>query len=696
MEIKELLVDLAHEIDSTLSTDPDGALPHEVFLEWCVGELTELGETEDLVLSNFGQTGQAVHGYSFSDYDSRLDLYITEYKNTTEEYTLYKTDSDASVNRLKNFIDKTFAKKNKVDVHHPAYDLIDLMAKTEISILRIFLFTNGKSTITRTEDMLINKINVQTHIWDINRFLRFKSSGNYIENTDVITKEFKVDFIPCSSADNNGNNSISNPEISTGSDGGINTYLCVFKGDFLADVYYEFTSRLLERNVRSFLGFKPVNKGILNTIEEEPDKFIAYNNGLTATATGVEINKEQNKITKIYGLQIVNGGQTTNAIYRAKYSNKLDLKNVFVPVKLCVLSEQQMDELGTKISKFANTQNVIKRTDLTSNHPTYRELERLSRSIIAPAKDGSQVETQWFFERARGQYMDEISRSGTPAKKRAFESKYPKQQKIDKSLLCRYWGCWYQEYEDVSQSAEKYHPIFIDDLDKNKNKFDPKNDEVSFQKLIAMAIIHKSTYKRVREKKYGYSYPTNVAEYTIALISNLSSMKVDLIDIWKRQSLSDEFIENIDYIAPIVGDTIKDLCETEGLIARELAKGRKVRGKNLWTILQDKNLSLPATFKIDKNIKIDAPKTTTGKAPLTVDQEKAVGLIKKLDYEELWALASWAKETDNLQSWQRGIVGSVATRLSRSGEPSGKQAVQVEKALDEARKLGFKFEKISD
>ncbi len=692
MEVKELLVDLAHDIDSSLATNEEGALPHEVFLEWCIGELTEIGETEDLILSNFSQTGQSVHGYSFSDYDSRLDLYVTEYKNTTEEYTLYKTDADASINRLKNFIEKSFSKKNKVDVHHPAYDLIDLMAKTEITLLRIFLFTNGKSTITRTEDMLINDINVQTHIWDIHRFLRFKTSGNYIENTDVITKEFNVEFIPCSSTDGDGNKN-SNNETDTSSNDGISTYLCVFKGDFLADIYYEFTSRLLERNVRSFLGFRQVNKGILNTIEEEPDKFIAYNNGLTATATGVDLNKEQNKITKIYGLQIVNGGQTTNAVYRAKYSSKLDLKDVFIPVKLCVLSELQMDELGSKISKFANTQNVIKRTDLTSNHPVYRELERLSRSIIAPAKDGSQVETQWFFERARGQYMDEISRLGSAAKKRAFEKKFPKQQKIDKSLLCRYWGSWYQEFEDVSQGAEKYHPNFIEDLDKNKNKFDPKNDELSFQKLIAMAIIHKSTYKRIRERKYGYSYPTNVAEYTVALISNLSGMKINLLDIWKKQSLPEEFIENIDYIAPIVGDTIKNLCDEEGLIARELAKGRKVRGKNLWTILQDKNLVLPAKFKISDDVVVDTPKTTTGRAPLSVDQEEAVSTIKNLDFEELWALATWAKETDNLQSWQRGIVGSVATRLSRSGEPSGKQAVQVKKALEEAQKLGFKYEK---
>ena len=57
-----------------------------------------------------------------------------------------------------------------------------------------------------------------------------------------------------------------------------------------------------------------MNEGILKTIEEEPDKFIAYNNGLTATATGIEINEDKTRITRIDGFQIVNGGQTTNSI----------------------------------------------------------------------------------------------------------------------------------------------------------------------------------------------------------------------------------------------------------------------------------------------------------------------------------------------------------------------------------------------
>ena len=61
--------------------------------------------------------------------------------------------------------------------------------------------------------------------------------------------------------------------------------------------------------------------------------------------------------------------------------------------------------------------------------------------------------------------------------------------------------------------------------------------------------------------------------------------------------------------------------------------------------------------------------------------------------DELWSLASWAKETDNLHPWQRGIIGSVAKLVGSGKKPSGKQAVKTIKALNSARELGFKYTK---
>ncbi len=675
---KDLLMDLVHEVEATLMTNEFGGLPHEVFLEWCIDELTEAGETEDLNLSNFDKRGESVHGYSFSDHDGRLDLYITSYKKSTEPYTIQKNELTSLTKRMLSFIQRSYEGKNDtISVHEPASDLIKLIKSDEVTLIRLFIFTDGKSNIARTEDGEILHFPTTTQIWDIERFLRLRSLGNYIEDTDITVPEYGEEFLPCSST-------------YTG-DGDIKTYLCLMPGEFLADIYRDYTTRLLERNVRSVLSFKSgsTNNGMLRTIEDAPDKFIAYNNGLTATATEIEINKSGTQITKMSNFQIVNGGQTTNAIYRAKYSASLDLSGVFVQLKLCVLDEELINKFGPKISEFANTQNAIKKTDFSANNPVYRKIEKISRSMYAPATDGLQTETKWFFERARGQYANNLSLK-TPAQKKKFEREYPRQQKIDKSQLAKYWGVWYQEVIDISLGPEKYHPIFIEDLDKNKNKFDSKKSQESFQKLVAMAILYKAAYSHIRREKYGYSFPGVTADYSIALISNLSGMRLDLLSLWKEQKAPDELIKNIDYIAPIIGKTIIDLV-SKGHIPKELAKGRKIDGKTLWEHLLEKDLKLPAPFKNSRNTPEISTTNSSGSVPLTDAQKDAINKVMDCGSDELWALASWAKETNNLHPWQRGIIGSVAKLVGSEKKPSGKQAVSTIKALNEAEDLGFKY-----
>ena len=64
--------------------------------------------------------------------------------------------------------------------------------------------------------------------------------------------------------------------------------LAIFPGSLLARIYYDHGARLLERNVRSFLQVRGgVNKGIRKTLHEEPHRFLAYNNGISATASKI-------------------------------------------------------------------------------------------------------------------------------------------------------------------------------------------------------------------------------------------------------------------------------------------------------------------------------------------------------------------------------------------------------------------------
>jgi len=54
-------------------------------------------------------------------------------------------------------------------------------------------------------------------------------------------------------------------------------------------------------------------------------------------------------------------------------------------------------------------------------------------------------------------------------------------------------------------------------------------------------------------------------------------------------------------------------------------------------------------------------------------------------------LARWAKETSNLQPWQRSLAFSLGRLAANSKSPSYKQANQGMKILQEAEQLGFKY-----
>ncbi|WP_234911303.1 AIPR family protein, partial [Vibrio anguillarum] len=125
-------------------------------------------------------------------------------------------------------------------------------------------------------------------------------------------------------------------KASGGSDA-LESYLAVIPGKQLAEIYDKWGPRLLEANVRSFLQVRgKVNKGIRDTIRDEPHMFFSYNNGLSATADNIEIDKTDSgyQLVSVNNLQIVNGGQTTASLYAASKALKEQIQQVFVQMKL--------------------------------------------------------------------------------------------------------------------------------------------------------------------------------------------------------------------------------------------------------------------------------------------------------------------------------------------------------------------------
>ena len=128
---------------------------------------------------------------------------------------------------------------------------------------------------------------------------------------------------------------------------------------------------------------------MISTLREKPEMFFSYNNGLTATASEITVERESAttvSITGIKNLQIVNGGQTTASIHFAKFKNKTDLSRVFVQMKLSVVEPDLLDSIVPKIAEYANTQNKVNAADFFANHPFHRQFEQLSRTCATPRR----------------------------------------------------------------------------------------------------------------------------------------------------------------------------------------------------------------------------------------------------------------------------------------------------------------------
>jgi hypothetical protein len=516
-------------------------------------------------------------------------------------------------------------------------------------------------------------ISIAFHVWDIRRICRFANSGKKFETIEIdFEREFGTTISCLSMVD---------------PDSDYQGYLAVIPGDILAGIYDKYGPRLLERNVRSFLQARGnVNKGIRKTIMEEPHRFFAYNNGISATADEIEFADNSNgnvSIRKVRNLQIVNGGQTTASLYHTAKKDKASLKGIYVQAKLSVIPPEQIDGIVPLISRYANSQNKVSDADFYANDPFHIRIEELSRTVWAPAVDGPNKQTKWFYERARGQYLDAKGREGTPARKRQFEAMCPNAQKFTKTDLAKYENTWMQLPYQVSLGAQKNFNHFSIRL-KERGRTDVDNEY--FEHLMAKAILFKRTEKIIDSLNYG-GYRANIVTYTLAWLSHHTSQRIDLDAIWKKQAISPALQEAIRAVSVPVHRII-----TNPPNARNITEWCK--RKECWETICAEAVPLSPAFQQELlTIGRSAPKKPDKgiEGPDARDLE-VIAAVSQVPAQTWFNLSKWAKETNNLQSWQRSIAFSIGKALSSGHQISRKQADQGKKILEEVKTLGFSLE----
>lgn len=639
-----------------------------------------------------GQKGShkyRVDGYVLDEFDYTMNLIVADYVGIEEDRTLTNTSAKIMFKQLRYFIDiatNTDLYK-EIEISTPCSDLVDMLRSTRDKVrkYRLFIFTDADmSSAIKTIDIEdCNGIPVEGQIWDVDRLFRVCCSEQGRQVIEIDFTEYCEDGIPCL-------------EASSAVTDQYSSYLGVIPGKVLADIYDKYGSKLLEGNVRSFLSTKvAVNKKIRATILNSPEMFFAFNNGISATAMDVQIEStNQGKFIKFArDFQIINGGQTTASISNARYKDKALLDNIYVQMKLTAIDEttqEESDELIRNISRSSNSQNKVSDADFFASHPFHRRMEQISRHMFAPASSGAQYETKWFYERARGQYLQEQMRM-TPAKKKQFELQHPKNKVIKKTDLAKVQNTWQENPQIVSKGAQTNFTSFAEWLNDEWEKNDTQFNERYFQATAALLLMFQLLEKQIpKQGWYEGGYRANVIYYTVALFHKLlkeqfPGMDFDLIYIWNKQEVPEIVANTMIDIAKKVFDKITDPNR------RVINVTQWCKRNECWDAVKSLNYSLPPVIE-NYLITLDevktAEKTAKKEQRITNDINAQVEVVK---YEaDVWKRLSEFAVNNHLVGSADIVALSIACKIPLK-IPNSVQSKKLLQLLDRAVQEGFKI-----
>lgn len=693
MDVNEFRKDFLEEVKVSAATD--GAGSSAAFVSIFTDYLINADVLSDFTYAFFKDTGRnnrilRADGYVLDEFDYTFSIVIADYTGDENRGVLTRTDAEQIFNRALYFIEEAYGAKlpKNIEPSTPAADLVEMLRyyKDKIRKFRLVLLTDGfmSGRITTIDVKDFNNIPVECQIWDIDRLFNVCCSEMGRQNIEIDFKEYTGNGIPCIQANN--------------SDGEeYRSLLCVIPGAVLADIYDSYGSQLLEGNVRSFLSTKvAVNKKIRETILKIPEKFFAYNNGISATAMDLKIESNGNGkyITYAKDFQIINGGQTTASLSNARHRDKADLSRILVQMKLTEIDADadKAAELVRNISKSSNSQNKVSDADFFSTHPFHVRMEQISRRLTAQAVGGAQFGTKWFYERARGQYLQAQMRM-RKSEKDKFTAQNPKRQVITKTDLAKVRNTWDCLPHIVSKGAQTNFMQFAEDIDEAWAQSDEAFNELYYKESAALMILFKHTGDIITNQPwYEQGYRANIITYSLAFLHHIAIKQfpgkdLDLQIIWNRQEVPDLITNELVKITKLVFETITD-PKRETINVTQWCKRDAC-----WKVVQSLDYTLNDNFDkmlVSKEEKRSAMRDAKKDQRIVSDVEAQT---KVLEYG-----ADFWERVNSFALEKRLVTPEALTALKYAVQipnklPSSYQSIKLLELLERVESEGFKLSK---
>ena len=664
------------------NNDEDYGYKSHVFCsQFAFDILHESGDADNLLECHYEAKGVKISGYQLNDQQNELILLVEAFKN--EDVSVPPSEIKKVTKRAKNFFVKSI-QGLVIPPSSEAYDVQKVIQQywKTITRVRIIFLTDGdtKNSPGWTEEE--GKVEFSYDIWDIQRFYRYQTSGEALAPIEIDFSELTNEDIILVKSDT--------------SQKYYESYLGFLKGNILSAMYDKFSTRLLERNVRLYLQARSkVNKGIIHTLENQPFMFLAYNNGLTVIAKSIKLEDLGNNSFKLLSaedFQIVNGGQTCASIWETSERRNVNIDQVQLVMKLNIVKEKKyVEEIAPKISRYSNSQNAVNPADFSSNDPFQVELQNVSRNIYAPDPSGGGQQSRWFYERARGSYMTEKNLEGTQARKRKWAQINPTSQKFDKLLMAKAEMAFMQYPDTVCVGGQKNFLKYLSALQEAR-EVNPQllPDEGFFKKLVAKIIIWKSLERIVGRQNRELdlqAYRGQIVAYVFSYYVLKVASKIDLVEIWNNQAISEYMEEVFKDLSMIVRDHIKDTTYNVTEYCKKEECWNKLKSKKpKFSDFTKKHFSKIKDGDLEEFEEVIQQREQKKK-----ELKDSIAPYLK-DADKWFALAKWGAQTKFLQPYQNSMSFTVGRKIANKQEISEKLLFQAKKIIKIAQQKGYSFD----
>jgi len=340
------------------------------------------------------------------------------------------------------------------------------------------------------------------------------------------------------------------------------------KGKDIARIYNDHKERIFQQNVRYSLGVrsKAINRQILETAESNTRStdFWYFNNGITIVCKNIT-PAISGKVINLDNAQIINGAQTTYALYEA-YKNGTLKDNVEVLIRVIENSEKDFIE---NVTLYTNSQNAVRLRDLCSNDEIQSKIQKLLLGTY-----------EYFYERKRGE-IDSLY--PTPKAKKKLLGDNHKLKVISNENCAQAFLALY--LDKPAQAKSEKGRIFLKDKTGFYDVVFNQSDEVIAEKMLMSWKLlkyiekYKKEYNKIykkaedlledkRDEVYKYDFLRHSEYFVLNLFKDflrndgfdIDSKKDDLLQIISKvDSNNDQIKEHYETIKNELAEYMKEL-----------------------------------------------------------------------------------------------------------------------------------------